>query len=108
MMCFPITQASKKHYCVNKFALSKPSIEEACDELLKEGQVRTGVQQSAQQDSYTCRLKSDLQQIPGFLPAFHLTNTTPLQCSYFKGTQAVVSSGYSSRVGALCRRAVES
>lgn len=49
--------ASKKHYCVNKFALSKPSIEEACDELLKEG-----------------------------------------QCSYFKGTQAVVSSGYSSRV----------
>ncbi|RMZ54204.1 hypothetical protein APUTEX25_005360 [Auxenochlorella protothecoides] len=49
--------ASKKHYCVNKFALSKPSIEEACDELLKEG-----------------------------------------QCSYFKGTQAVVSSGYSSRM----------
>ncbi len=51
MMCFPITQASKKHYCVNKFALSKPSIEEACDELLKEGQVRIRVQQSAQQDS---------------------------------------------------------
>lgn len=50
-------QAARKHYCVNKTALSKPSVEEACEELLKDG-----------------------------------------MCSYFRGVQAAVSSGYSHRV----------
>ena len=39
----PCAQGSKKHYCVNKHATRQQGgIDEACDELLKDGKVRGG------------------------------------------------------------------
>lgn len=32
-------QASRKQYCINRFAQSKPSVDEACEELRQDGQV---------------------------------------------------------------------
>lgn len=32
-------QASRKQYCINKYALSKPSVDEACEELRADSNV---------------------------------------------------------------------
>ncbi|KAK2080171.1 hypothetical protein QBZ16_000024 [Prototheca wickerhamii] len=97
--------AARKHYCVNKTALSKPSVEEACEELLKDGMCSyfRGVQAAAS-SGYSHRVH-DIEDLRNFARGQRA-------CPYFLASKwskeaDLVFSPYSYLVDPVIRRALD-